>query len=244
MKKNTSNDFFWPSYVDVMTNLFAITLVLFVVSFFLFKGKNQELEKANADLLVMEEEYQRVKDMNNALQSLDNNEYFKYDPIFQKHILTLPFEYIRDKYKLPGGLINPEVAGEISEVGISIIKTICELKDKYMSDQDSAVPFNIKFLIVLEGQASRSGTEEHNDVLSYKRALYLKKFWLDTDNNVQYKGISFDSPELKCEMIVSGSGFSGSPREPDFIDGKVNTANQRFLVHIVPVIDWNSMDQK
>ena len=63
MKKHNSNDFFWPSYVDVMTNLFAITLVLFVVSFFLFKGKNQELEQANADLRVMKEEYQRVKDI-------------------------------------------------------------------------------------------------------------------------------------------------------------------------------------
>ena len=40
MGKKNSKDFFWPSYVDVMTNLFAITLVLFVVSFFLFKGKN------------------------------------------------------------------------------------------------------------------------------------------------------------------------------------------------------------
>lgn len=244
MKKHNSNDFFWPSYVDVMTNLFAITLVLFVVSFFLFKGKNQELEQANADLRVMKEEYQRVKDMNNALQSLDNNEYFRYDPIFQKHILTLPFEYIRDRYEIPKGLIDPTVASEISEVGKSIIKTICELKDKYITDQSADIPFNIKFLVVLEGQASRSGEEEHNDVLSYKRALYLKKFWLDTDNMVQYKGISFDSPELRCEMIVSGSGFSGSPREPDFIDGKVNTANQRFLVHIVPVIDWNNMNQK
>lgn len=237
MVKKNSKDFFWPSYVDVMTNLFAITLVLFVVSFFLFKGKYQELEDANKELTVMKEEYQRVIDMNNAIQSLDNNGYFKYDEKFQKHILTLPFEYILNQYRIPTGLSNPEVVTDIKEVGISIIKTIIDLREKYIIDGKNS--FNIKFLVVIEGQASRSGEEEHNDILSYRRALYLKKYWLDPSNEIHFMGMSFMDPDLRCEMIVSGSGFSGSPREPDFINGNVNSANQRFLVHIVPVIDWN-----
>lgn len=36
---------FWPSYVDVMTTLFAIMLVLFVVSFSRFKIKNDQLQE-------------------------------------------------------------------------------------------------------------------------------------------------------------------------------------------------------
>lgn len=237
MEKKNSKDFFWPSYVDVMTNLFAITLVLFVVSFFLFKGKNEQLETANKELTVMKDEYQRVIDMNNAIQSLDNNEFFRYDVTYQKHILTLPFEYILNQYRIPSGLSNPGVVSDIKEVGLSIIKTIIDLREKYIIDGKNT--FNIKFLVVIEGQASRSGEEEHNDILSYRRALYLKKYWLDPLNQIQFQGTTFTHPDLRCEMIVSGSGFSGSPREPDFINDNVNTANQRFLVHIVPVIDWN-----
>ena len=128
MGKKNSKDFFWPSYVDVMTNLFAITLVLFVVSFFLFKGKNEQLETVNNELTVMKDEYQRVIDMNNAIQSVDNNEFFRYDDTYQKHILTIPFEYILNQYRIPSGLSNPEVVSDIKEVGISIIKTIIDLR--------------------------------------------------------------------------------------------------------------------
>ena len=36
----------------------------------------------------------------------------------------------------------------------------------------------------------------------------------------------------ECELIISGSGQSGSLRvEPDV---KGNSANQRFLIHIIP----------
>ena len=200
MGKKNSKDFFWPSYVDVMTNLFAITLVLFVVSFFLFKGKNEQLETVNNELTVMKDEYQRVIDMNNAIQSLDNNEFFRYDDTYQKHILTIPFEYILNQYRIPSGLSNPEVVSDIKEVGISIIKTIIDLREKYIIDGKNT--FNIKFLVVIEGQASRSGEEEHNDILSYRRALYLKKYWLDSFNEIHFQGMSFTDPALRCEMIV------------------------------------------
>lgn len=240
MGKKNSKDFFWPSYVDVMTNLFAITLVLFVVSFFLFKGKNAELEETNAQLEVIREEYVRVQAMNKAIQEWDNNPYFKYDVKHQKHILTLPFEYETDRCEIPSGLKNPEVEGDIKKVGESIIQTINELLTQYVEADSLKQSFNIKFLVVIEGQASRIGGEEYNDILSYRRALYLKKYWLNPANSVSYNGLTFTDPNLKCELIVSGSGFSGSPREPEFLStGKANPANQRFLVHIVPVIDWN-----
>ena len=33
MRKDNNNNSFWPSYVDVMTTLFAIMLVLFAVTY-------------------------------------------------------------------------------------------------------------------------------------------------------------------------------------------------------------------
>ena len=39
-----NNGSFWPSYVDIMTTLFAIMLVLFAVSFSKFKIKENQLQ--------------------------------------------------------------------------------------------------------------------------------------------------------------------------------------------------------
>ena len=39
-----NNGSFWPSYVDIMTTLFAITLILFAVSFSRFKIKERQLQ--------------------------------------------------------------------------------------------------------------------------------------------------------------------------------------------------------
>ena len=39
-----NNGSFWPSYVDIMTTLFAIMLVLFTVSFSRFKIKEKQLQ--------------------------------------------------------------------------------------------------------------------------------------------------------------------------------------------------------
>lgn len=238
MAKTGNREFFWPSYVDLMTNLFAVMLVLFVVSFFLFKAKMHELE-AKA------EELKRIQDMTSAIQSLNDNPYFVYDPVYQKHILNkqvLEIKYNRGEHKIPDGLQDTSTTDEIWNVGASIIETIYNLEKKYVDRDTSEVTSRIKFLVVIEGQASADHYHNddyfNNDVLSYNRALFLKKFWLDETNPVNFNGTQFK--DLSCELIVSGSGEGGSPREADLLpNGSVNTANQRFLVHVVPVIDWN-----
>ena len=59
-------------------------------------------------------------------------------------------------------------------------------------------------------------------MLSYQRALELNKFW-------KSHGIDFSEMD-RCELVVSGSGVKGVPRD------SVEVNNQRFLIHIVPVI--------
>ena len=233
MKKNISNDSFWPSYVDVMTNLFAITLVLFVISFFWFKWNTKELEEKNQQLKVMEEEYLQIQELNRALQSLNDNPDFQYSREFQKHILQRKVEFKPNQYQIPEGLKYIKSADTLLWVGENLLKTIVELRKEYIDESNA--PFRIKFLIIIEGQASRSGKEYENYLLSYQRALSLKQHW----ENISFDQKNFSSKELNCEVVVSGSGWYGAPREPDFHPNrKVNEANQRFLVHIVPVIDW------
>ncbi len=236
MAKKNNKEFFWPSYVDLMTNLFAVMLVLFVVSFFMFKAKMNELA-AKAD------ELKRIQDMTSAIQSLNNNPYFIYSPEYQKHILNkdaIEIKYKRGEHKIPEGLQDKSTVSGIWSVGASIIETIYNLEKMYVGNAEGSS--KIKFLVVIEGQASADHYHVddyyNNDVLSYNRALFLKKFWLNETNPVNYNGFQFK--DLPCELIVSGSGEGGYPREVDILpDGTCNTANQRFLVHIVPVIDWN-----
>ena len=53
-----NNSSFWPSYVDIMTTLFVIMLVLFVVSFSRFKIKEGELLNNNQKLQLLLENYE------------------------------------------------------------------------------------------------------------------------------------------------------------------------------------------
>ena len=233
MKRKKNSDSFWASYVDVMTNLFAITLMLFVVSFFWFRNSNEEIDKLNQlikdneRLEVYKAEYDRIQELNNAIKSLDSNKYFTYNEECQKHILNLSIQFRTgyEYYQIPDHLVDPSKVDEIQEVGRSIIRTIEELRDRYISNQNA---YSIKFLVVIEGQASRSGNEYLNYILSYQRALSLKQLW----DNVSYNGKKITNEELNCEVVVSGSGWYGKPREDE------EYKNQRFLVHIVPVIEW------
>ena len=79
-----------------------------------------------------------------------------------------------------------------------------------------------KCLLIIEGQASNDNYQ-FNYELSYERALSLVKLW--SANHVK-----FDSTQ--CDVIISGSGKSGVLRiQPD---NATNTANQRFLIQIIP----------
>ena len=59
---NNNNGTFWPSYVDVMTTLFAIMLVLFAVSFSRFKIKEKELTQKVEELRDTETRLQEIVD--------------------------------------------------------------------------------------------------------------------------------------------------------------------------------------
>ena len=58
-----SKGFFWPSYADLMTSLFVIMLVLFILSFKLFKDREQEMVAQNEKLEVIEQEYNKIKEI-------------------------------------------------------------------------------------------------------------------------------------------------------------------------------------
>lgn len=237
-----NNGSFWPSYVDIMTTLFAITLVLFAVSFSRFKVKEKQLQS-------LVDEYENIITVYSTVGSIDSTKYFGYNEQYLKHLFTVEVEYQEKEFhinKLKLDLTNPEAANQkrkdIITAGNIIKKTIQKL------ETSDTIKNNIKFLVVIEGQASKVGFNENawanNYTLSYLRAQYLNEFW--EANGIDLSAIP------KCELIISGSGEGGVPRVvPDekalrkaYPNNKEywehwreeEGKNQRFLIHIVPVI--------
>jgi len=203
-------DFFWLSYSDLMTSLFFVMLVLFVLVYSMQNKLISDLERNNETLSAAKEELDRIKEIQKTVDNIDKN-YFQYDSINKKHILNMSFLFPTQSPDI--SRIVPDKRNDLLKAG-EAIKTLIL---RYPEED------NIKYLVVVEGQASNDGWSGNND-LSYHRAQSLVNFW--KTNNIGLDKLK------NCEIIIAGSGEKGVPRNiPD-----VPPANQRFLITIVPKI--------
>ena len=220
MGRHHNSDSFWPSYVDIVSTLFAIMVVLFAVSYSRFRIKEAELRK-------IVDKYEEIKQIYRTVENIDSN-YFEFNPDYVKHIFKIQVTYQTGEFHLDRLMADKTNKAEadslrqrIVDAGVEIERTVRFLQERDDKKQD------IKYLVVIEGQASADGYYNNpymnNDVLSYMRALELHRFW-------KRHGIDFSNMS-KCELVISGSGEGGVPRE---VDNEL--LNQRFLIHIVPVI--------
>ncbi|WP_448790721.1 hypothetical protein [Bacteroides graminisolvens] len=199
--------FFWTSYSDLMTSLFFIMLVLFVLVIVLLNKRMEATEK----------QLEEIRKVERSTQGLSKN-YFKYRPEYKKYVLNIEVSY-------------PVGESEISMIDVPN-KEKC-LIDLYNAGKEvkSFLERNHenKYILIIEGQASKD-SYLYNYELSYQRALGLIKYW------IKDKKLDFGD---NCEIQIAGSG-----------DGKLDTnsmrenlesANQRFLIHILPknIMDGN-----
>jgi len=201
-------DFFWLSYSDLMTSLFFVMLVLFVL---VYTMQNKMI----GDLKGKEAELERIKEIEKAVNNIDKR-YFEYDSINKKHILKMKFLFETESYDI--SKISPDKRPELLDAGNAIKKLI----------QKFPIKENIKYLVVIEGQASKTNWYvdacNNEDVLSFHRAQALINFWKDSKLGLDQLS--------NCEIVVAGSGEHGIPRtQPD-----VWPSNQRFLITIIPKI--------
>lgn len=233
---------FWPSYVDIMTTLFAIMLILFAVTYSRFKIKQVQLQS-------LVDEYENIITVYSTVGTIDSTKYFGYNEEYLKHLFTVDVEYQTKEYhinKLKLDLTDTVSANKKREDIIAAGKIVKNTIESL--EQNDSLKNNIKFLVVIEGQASKVAFNEsdwaNNYTLSYLRAQFLNKFW--QENNINLAEIP------RCEVIISGSGEGGFPRvipnetllRESYPNPKVyakkwteeESKNQRFLVHIVPVI--------
>lgn len=148
------SNFFWASYADLMTSLFFIMLVLFVLVIAMMKRQQKATE----------EQLKNIKEVQAAVKELPK-EYFAYDSIYKRFSLkqNIEFRINTDYFK------NSNDEEYLVKVGRSIKKLIDNLGQKYKGQ-------DIRYIVLIEGMTS-SDPYPKNYELSYLRALAVKKLW-------------------------------------------------------------------
>ena len=191
--------FFWTSYSDLMTSLFFIMLVLFVLVIVLLHKRMEVTENQLAEIKKVE---MSTKDL--------SRDYFGYNPTYKKYVLRVHCQFKELHFNISE--LSPATRKQLQNAGKEIQQFLKKHKE-------------YKYLLIVEGQASKNGPQwtDRNYSLSYARALSLIKFW---QNDC---GVDFGK---NCEVQISGSGDGRYNVESMRMKKEVN--NQRFLIHIIP----------
>ncbi len=210
MAKSKRTNFFWVSYSDLMTSLFFIMLVLYVVTFSVLKI---ELFSAQTKAVKLE----KIEEIQQALNSLDKA-YFEFDQENKRYKLKTDVKFHSGSDRITDIAIDKRV--EILNAGKDLYSKLQNMIEKNPK---------VDYLLVIEGNTQRSyysnmwNYETMPNVgyrLSYKRALALFNYW-------KSNGVDFRKLGNQCEVILAGSGYFGQSRD---IENEEN--NRRFTIQI------------
>ena len=223
MAEKKSKSFFWASYADLMTSLFFVMLMLFVVAFVELNNKNKELKTTITTIQIekgkLEAQLKKAQEIENATKGLDS-EYFEYIGEYKKHKLKIDVNFPTGKSDIKQ-YVSKSTKQQLLAAG---------LKAKEFIDSTIVKHPGIQYLLIIEGQASRDNYQ-HNYELSYERALSLKDYWEKGDKEFNIGPIIF--PQENCEVLICGSG-DGKQSGTGLMRETNERLNQRFLIHILP----------
>lgn len=209
------SDFFWPSYTDLMTSLFFIMLVLYVLTYI----------RLNTTIKLQKEKLAIIETVEENLKPLkSDNTLFQYEEEYKRFKLAFDVKFENDKFGInQRDLLGFDtVVSKINQAGQKLKQIIDTLKSSKITDTRQR---NVSYILVIAGYASKYGEENYNYNLSYKRALSLKDYWKSI-------GIDFESNEYNdlIDLQIAGNGWGGVGRSID------EYANQKFLIQIFPKI--------
>jgi hypothetical protein len=202
-------DFFWLSYSDLMTSLFFVMLVLFVL---VYSMQNKVIN----DLQAAKEELEKIKEITAATKALENGGLYEYNEQCKRFELKQEILFKVNSARIP--LKDRPVL-------INAGKQIQELANTFKDNE------KVKFMIIIEGRAAKYLDDERKNSrvagivkdLSYSRSLSLYKLW-------QQNGVDLNS--RNSEIFIAGSGFEGMCRYEDEEEYK----NKRFIVEVIPYL--------
>lgn len=155
--------FFWTSYSDLMTSLFFVMLVLFILVIVLL---HKRMEATEAQL-------QAIKEIAESTTDLENSEYFELRPEYKKYVLKIQVRYPAGKSDLKDILSDDKdrQLRQLTEAGR-------EIEGFLKSHSEN------QYILIIEGQASKDDYQ-YNYELSYQRALALMRYWIE-DSNISF----------------------------------------------------------
>lgn len=243
MNQTQNKDFFWPSYVDLMTALFLTMLVLFVLSYKLFQDESGRLKAK----LVQLQAIQRIENSLHAMMS--DSSLFRYDPRFRRYTLARDVAFMGGKWDLSHpqtSLKNPIDSQYLAATGIKLRSIVDSL---LVHKQRDAGMRDVSYILAVVGSSSNlykdpahpeydnyayTNYENWNYILSYQRAKSLYDFWK------VHHIVDFDDKRYHdvVELVLSGNGLGGVGRYNEkgdvyFLEEK---KNQRFLIQIIPKV--------
>ena len=127
MKKGKES-FFWTSYSDLMTSLFIIVLVLFVLVIVLLNNRMK------ATLMELE----NIKKVEASTRDLEG-EYFSYNKEYEKFILNIDCQFPVRKYDI--NLLDKQTRDKLMDAG----RQVKNFLENHSENQ---------YLVIVEGQAS------------------------------------------------------------------------------------------
>lgn len=212
MSKKKGKSLFWVSYADLMTSMFFVMLVLFIVSIYKMHADTEEI-------IIQKKRLENILQLESQFSVLGNSDDLKYD---EGNKMFFAKDFVGIEIFDPNeATIRPVFIPKVDSVGVSLSKIVSRLHEKNP---------DIQFQLVIEGTAAIPFKELLNHkydsdnkdmyLLSYCRALSLYLRWRE-------KGI--DLRKYNTEVIIAGSGFNGINR-----DKENENNNKRFIIQIIP----------
>lgn len=228
MAKAKHRDPFWTSYSDLMTSLFFVMLVLFIICLVKVGKANGELKKKvetldslNHKLNADKEDLENILRLEDQFKILSKSSSLEYDSI-KKMFYAKDFQE-KEIFYPNDDKIKPEFLGVVDTVGHDLLQILRSLNQNEYFNYQMVIEGNaaIKWKNLKSGNYNPDNEEMYH--LSYRRALALYLYW---------KSKGFDFRKYNTEVIIAGSGFNGINR-----DNKVEDYNKRFIIQIIPKIN-------
>mgnify|MGYP002623134749 CR=1 FL=1 len=228
MSKNRKESYFWTSYSDLMTSMFFVMLVLFVLGMLIAQQSNMKLQKTLVELEdalnnanARKEQLEQILQLETQFEELSRSSALEY---IEERKMFVAKDFVGIEIFYPNvDTIKEEYVATVDSVGMQLLQVVKKLH--------AANP-DIDFQLVIEGNAAipwqklRAGEYNKDDMkmyeLSYRRALALYQRW-------RAKGI--DLRGYNTEVIIAGSGFNGINRDMQKEDN-----NKRFIIQIIPKV--------
>lgn len=222
--------YLWTSYSDLMTSLFFVMLVLFVLSLAIVKKNNIAIIEQNQELLQLKDSLAKaLQDANVTIEQ--QNRILRIDEQFEPLQEAGAFKYYEKSRKFVAkDLLGVEIFAPNSAVIIDQYKStaleVGHIIDTTLQTLHSQNP-DFRYLLVIEGNVANTFDHRYDQdgiygyKLSYERALAVYLLWQQSGINLR---------KYNTEVLLCGSGWNGLDRDV------IEDYNKRFSIQIIPKV--------